>query len=62
MSTMQNIETHWTESKNGNGEWLHADLDPQLTRKLSIVGVMIKGGYRYRLLNDGFRKRVEATF
>jgi len=58
------IETHWTKSKNGDGEWLPAELDLQLARTLSIVGVMIKDGYRYSLI-DGetiFRKRVEASY
>ena len=45
------IETQWTESKNGNGEWLPAELDPQLASMLSIVGVMIKDGYRYSLID-----------
>ena len=58
------IETHWRKSNSGNGEWLPAELDPQLAKTLAIVGVMIKDGYRYSLI-DGkiiFRKRAEASY
>jgi len=58
------LRTHWKKVQSGNGEWLPADLDPQLAQILSVVGTMIRDGYRYSLVNGRviFRTRVEATY
>ena len=47
------LETHWKPTKNGKGEWLPAEGDPDLAKMLNIVGTLVKGGYRYTLIADG---------
>jgi len=57
------MKTHWKNTRKNNGEYMPADLNPQLARMLSIVGTMIKDGYRYTLIDNViWRKKVEATF
>jgi len=47
------METHWKKAKNGKGEWLPANGDPDLARMLNIAGTIVKGGYKYTLIADG---------
>jgi hypothetical protein len=54
------METHWKRTIKGTGETLKASLDPVLSSRLSSVGTLVEGGYRYVLLNNGkliFRTR-----
>ena len=47
------MKTHWRKARNGEGEWLPAEGDPDLAKMLNIVGILVKGGYRYTLIADG---------
>jgi len=55
------MKTHWRKVRNGKGEWLPAEADPDLTRMLRIVGTMIKDGYRYTLIDDRIIYRTKAV-
>jgi len=55
------MKTHWKKTRSGKGEWLPKEADPDLSRMLSIVGTMIKDGYRYTLIDDRIIYRTKAV-
>ncbi len=54
------LQSHWRKTKSGKGEILASELDPVLAARISAVGNLVEGQYRYVLLNNGkliFRTR-----
>lgn len=59
------LQTHWRKAKNGNGEIMSAKLNPVLAARISVVGTLIEGGYRYALLGTGrtlWRKKENVKY
>ena len=46
------METHWKTTRSGNGEWLPAEAAPNLAKMINMVGTLIKGGYKYVLIDN----------
>ena len=54
------LQNHWRETRSGNGEILASELDPVFASRVSMVGSLVEGQYRYVLLDGGkliFRTR-----
>ena len=47
------LETHWKPLKNGGGQWIEAEVFPDLRNALINAEFMVKGRYEYRLAAEG---------
>ena len=57
----EHMKTHWVRTKSGNGEILHASLDPILRSKIENERMHVEGGYRYVLLGQGPDQKIFRT-